>query len=126
MKILTGAVTNLAGGGALEYNLTGRCPFFKNSTSRSEKRIAFEYPVSELLDYKKIPQTIGKTVVYCSSKQWPIVLEQIIINFFGVSDQFSYPVQEFMLKNDTLENGTSRTSLYGSAPRAVLRFPPKK
>ena len=34
---------------------------------------------------------------------------------FGISDQVSYPVQEFML-NDTLKNGTSRVGLYGSAP----------
>ena len=30
----------------------------------------------------------------------------------------SYPVQEFMLKTDTLKNGMSRIGLYGSAPRA--------
>ena len=35
------------GEGALEYNLTGRCPF-------TGKRIAFRYPVSELLDYKNL------------------------------------------------------------------------
>ena len=39
---------------------------------------------------------------------------------FGISDQFSYPVQEFMLKNDTLKNGRSRIGLYGSAPRALF------
>ena len=46
----------------------------------------------------------------------PIVFEQIVVTHFGISDQFSYPVQEFMLKNDTLKNGTSRIGLYGSAP----------
>ena len=35
------------------------------------------------------------------------VLEQIIITRFGISDQFSYQIQEFILKNDTPENGTS-------------------
>ena len=30
----------------------------------------------------------------------------------------SYPVQEFMLKTDTLKNGMSRIGLYGSAPRS--------
>ena len=35
---------------------------------------------------------------------------------FGISDQFSYPVKEFMLKNDALKNGTSCVGLYGSAP----------
>ena len=44
------------------------------------------------------------------------MLKHIIITRFGISDQFSYPVQEFMLKNDTLKNGTSRIGLYGSAP----------
>ena len=36
------------GGGALECNLMGRHPFFKNLHSPS---FAFRYPVSELLDY---------------------------------------------------------------------------
>ena len=49
-------------------------------------------------------------------KQYPIVLELIVITCFGISDQFSYPVKEFMLKNDTLENGTSRIGLYESTP----------
>ena len=40
-----------------------------------------------------------------------IVLEQIVIICFGICDQFSYPVQEFLLKNNTLKNGTSRISL---------------
>ena len=43
----------------------------------------------------------------------------LFLFFFGISDQFSYPVQEFMLKNDTLNNGTSRIGLYGSAPRVT-------
>ena len=42
------------GGGALECNLTGRCPFFKNPHNPFWKKFAFRYPVSELLDYKKI------------------------------------------------------------------------
>ena len=42
-----------------------------------------------------------------------IVPEQIVITCFGTSDQFSYPVQEFMLRNDTLKNGTPRIGLYG-------------
>ena len=46
----------------------------------------------------------------------------MIITRFGISDQFSYPVQEFMLINDTLKNGTSRTGLYGSAPHPGLRL----
>ena len=44
------------GGGALECDLTGRCPFFKNLHNMFRKKIAFRYPVSEFLDYK----TIGK------------------------------------------------------------------
>ena len=42
-------------------------------------------------------KTIGK-IAYCSWKQYPFVLEQIVITRFGISDQFLYPVQEFMLK----------------------------
>ena len=92
------------GGGALECNLTGRYPFFKNLTTRLGKRIAFPYPVSEFVRLQKIPKTIGKTIVYCSRKQKPVVLEQIVMTCFGVSDQFSYPLQEFMQKHDTLKN----------------------
>ena len=44
------------------------------------------------------------------------MLKHIIISHFGISDQFSYLAQEFMLKNDTLKNGTSCIGLYGSAP----------
>ena len=40
------------GGGALECNLTGRCPFFKNLHNPFRKKFAFRYPVSELLDSK--------------------------------------------------------------------------
>ena len=40
----------------------------------------------------------------------------MVINRFGIFYQFSYNVQEFMLKNDTLKSGTSRIGLYGSAP----------
>ena len=47
------------GGGALECNLMGRCPFFKNPTTRLREKIAFRYPVSELLDYKN-QKTIRK------------------------------------------------------------------
>ena len=42
--------------GALECNLTERCPFFKNLPNPFRKKIEFRYPVSEFLDYK----TIGK------------------------------------------------------------------
>ena len=39
---------------------------------------------------------------------------------FGISDQFSYSVREFMQKNDTLKIGTSHMGLYGSAPCVEL------
>ena len=47
------------------------------------------------------------------------VLEQIVITCLGISDQFSLTVQELMLKNDTLKNGTFRIGLYGSAPPGI-------
>ena len=53
------------GGGALECNLTLRCPFFKNPLG---KKFAFRYPVSELLDYKK-NENNRERIVYCSRKQ---------------------------------------------------------
>ena len=34
----------------------------------------------------------------------------------------SYPVQEFMLKNDTLKNGVSHIGLYGSDPHPRMLF----
>ena len=52
-------------------------------------------------------KTIAKTIGY--------FFEQIIIAYFRISDQFSYPVQEFILKNDTLKDGPSSASLYGGA-----------
>ena len=48
----------------------------------------------------------------------------MFITRFGISDQFSYPVQEFMLTNDTLKNGMSRMDLYGSAPPSRDPFYP--
>ena len=49
-------VVYIPGEGALECNLTGKCPFFKNLHNTFMKKLAFRYPVSECLDYK----TIGK------------------------------------------------------------------
>ena len=34
----------------------------------------------------------------------------------GISDQFLYPVQQFVLKNDTQKNGTSRIGLLMEVP----------
>ena len=63
-------------------------------------------------------------MAYCYRKQSSFVLEQIVVTRFGISDQFSYPVQEFTLKNDTPKNGTSCIGLYGSVPPGHLyRFP---
>ena len=36
--------------GALEYNMTGKCPYFNNLHNLFGKKIAFQYPVLELLD----------------------------------------------------------------------------
>ena len=48
------------------------------------------------------------------------VSQQIVIARFGISDRISFvQVQEFMLKNDTLKNGTSCIGLYGSIPIPV-------
>ena len=41
-------------GGALECSMTGRRPFCKNLDNLFGKKFAFQYPVSELLDYKTI------------------------------------------------------------------------
>ena len=59
------------GGGALECNLAGRCPFLRISTTCLGKAFAFRYPVSELLDHKSFEKQQGnnnllflKTIVY--------------------------------------------------------------
>ena len=102
--------------GALECNLTGRCSFFKNLHNPLRKKFAFQYPVSELLDYKNSKNNRENNSLLFL-KTIAIGLEQIVITCFRISDQFSYSVQEFMLKNDALKNGTSRIGLCGSAPR---------
>ena len=43
-----------APGRALECNMTRSCPFFKNLHNPFGKKFVFRYPVSELLDYKKL------------------------------------------------------------------------
>ena len=44
--------------GALECNLTGRCPFLRNSTTCLGKNLAFRYAVSELSDYRNFLKSI--------------------------------------------------------------------
>ena len=41
-------------GGALECDMTERCPFFKDLHKLFKKKIAFQYPVSKFLDYKTV------------------------------------------------------------------------
>ena len=78
-------------GGSLECKLTGRCPI---STTRLGKKIYISIPCVGIFRLQNNRKAIGKTIAF--------VLEQIVITRFGISDQFSYPVQEFILKNDTL------------------------
>ena len=106
-------------GGHLNITWREGAHFLRISTTRLGKKFCISIPSFEIIRLQRIPKTIGKTIIYCSWKQQRIVLEQIVITCFGISEQFSYPVQEFMLKNDTLKNGTSRIGLYGSAsPRS--------
>ena len=49
--------------GALECNLTGRCPFFKNLRNPFRKKICMSIPCFGIIRLQKIPKTIGKTVV---------------------------------------------------------------
>ena len=67
-------------GGALECNMTGSCLFVKNLHNLFREKIAFQCPVSELLGYKNFQKTVGK--------QYLIVLEQMVITFLGLFDQF--------------------------------------
>ena len=88
------------------------------------EKICISIPCFGIIRLQKIPETIWKTIVYCCWKQWPIVLQQIVITCFGISDQFSYSVQELMLKNDTLKSSTSRIFLWKCPPppRGPCRF----
>ena len=52
-------------GGALECNLTGRCPFFKNLHNPFRKKIEISIPCFGIR-LQKIPKPIGQTIVYCS------------------------------------------------------------
>ena len=63
------------GGGALECNLTGRCPFFKNLDNLFMKKFAFRYPVSGLFDYKNFQEQ--------QEKQYSIVLESNSLMFLN-------------------------------------------
>ena len=58
--------------GALECNLMGRQPFFKNLQNSFKKKFAFRYPVSELLDYNNFKNNrennslLFLKIIYCS------------------------------------------------------------
>ena len=62
---------------ALDCNLMGSCPFLKN-----------------------LHNPFGKN---CLSLELFITCFEIFITCFEISDQVSYAVQEFILKNDTLK-----------------------
>ena len=51
------------GGRALEYNLTGRCPIFKNLHNPFRKKNSILIPCFGIIRLQKIPKTIGKTIV---------------------------------------------------------------
>ena len=95
-------------GGALECNLTGRFPFFMNLHNPFRKKIYISIPCFGIIRLPKIPKSIEKTIAYCS---WTNS-HNLFRNLWSIS----YPVQEFMLENDTLKNDTSRIGLYRSAP----------
>ena len=72
IKAISNKQVTYGPGGALECNLTGRCPFFKNLHNPFGKKFAFRCSVSEFLDYKTIGnnsllflKTIAKTIAYC-------------------------------------------------------------
>ena len=104
------------GAEGLEYNLTGRFPFFKSLHNPFRKKIAFLIPCFGIFRLQNNRKTIWKTIAYCFKAiafcSWT-TSHNPSRNFWSI---FSYPVQEFMLKDDTLKNGTSRIGFYGSAP----------
>ena len=54
------------GGEALECNLTGKCPFFKNLHNLFRKKICISIPCFGIIRLQKFPKTIGKTILHCS------------------------------------------------------------
>ena len=83
----------LESGGALECNMTGRCPFLISFTTCLGEKFTFQYPSLELLITIISRKQLGK----------PIVLEQIVITYLAIFYQFLYTVQELRLKIDTLK-----------------------
>ena len=69
-------------GGALECNQTGRCPFFKSLHNPFRKKICILIPCFGIFRLQNNRKTIVKTIAYCSWKQQPFVLEQIVIKPF--------------------------------------------
>ena len=56
----------LPGGGALECNLTGRCPFFKSLPNPFRKKICILIPCFGIFRLLNNRKTIWKTIAYCS------------------------------------------------------------
>ena len=56
---------NGGGGGALECNLTGKCPFFKNLHNLFRKK-CISIPCFGIIRSEKFPKTIGETIVHSS------------------------------------------------------------
>ena len=51
-------------GRALEYNMKGKCPFFKNLHNLFTKKICISIPCFGITDYNNLQKTIGKTIAY--------------------------------------------------------------
>ena len=91
---------------ALECNMTGRYPIFKNLHNSFRKKLHFNTL------FRNFILQNNRKIIW---KQQPIVLQQIIITRSGIFGQFLYPFQEFRMKNDSLKS-MSRIASYGSAP----------
>ena len=63
------------GGGALECNMTGRCPFFKNLHNPFRRKICISIPYFGIFKLQNNRKTIGK--------QYPIVLENNSLLFLN-------------------------------------------
>ena len=89
--------------GALEGNLTGRCPIFKNFHNPFRGKNGISIPCLGIFRLQNNRENNSLLFFETIAKQEPIVFEQIVITRFRISDQFSHPVQDNMLKNDTLK-----------------------
>ena len=91
--------------GALECNWRGGAIWI--STTCLGKKLAFQYPASEL----NVRKTIGKTIAYCSWRNRTNLFRNFSINFCDRFRNLSWKIKPWKVR--------SRIGLHGSAPQIL-------